>query len=85
MIEMRYKVNVIVDLKEGLLDAAGNVTKRALERMGYKNVQEVKIGKINRLEIKAKSEEELEKQVREMCNNILTNPLVEKYRIEVVK
>ena len=79
------KVTVIVTLKPSLLDAQGRVVQDALHSLGYSSVNEVRIGKYMELEIDAEgiSSAGLDVQVKEMCDRLLVNPVIENYRFEV--
>jgi len=76
------QVKVIVTLKPSLLDAQGRVIMDALHSMGYAAVNEVRIGKYMELEIDA-AEANVEGQVKEMCDRLLANPVIETYKFEV--
>ncbi|OGB89121.1 phosphoribosylformylglycinamidine synthase [candidate division WOR-1 bacterium RIFCSPHIGHO2_01_FULL_53_15] len=76
------KVNIYVTPKKGILDPQGKAVESALHSLGYKNVGNVRIGKFIKLEIKGSSPKGQEKQIKEMCNKLLTNPIIEDYRYE---
>ena len=77
------KVNVYVTLKPSLLDAQGKVVQGALENLGYGNVESVRMGKYIELQIDD-GNGRLEQDVDEMCRKLLSNPVIENYRFEVV-
>ncbi|MDM5197148.1 MULTISPECIES: phosphoribosylformylglycinamidine synthase subunit PurS [Fictibacillus] len=77
-----YKVKVFVTLKESVLDPQGSAVKGSLHRMEYNEVQDVRIGKYLELTIED-SVQDLDKSVREMCEKLLSNPVIEDYRYEV--
>ena len=77
------KVNVYVTLKPSLLDAQGKVVQGALENLGYGNVDSVRMGKYIELQIDD-GNGRLEQDVDEMCRKLLSNPVIENYRFEVV-
>jgi phosphoribosylformylglycinamidine synthase PurS subunit len=80
------KVTVIVTLKPSLLDAQGRVVQDALHSLGYANVEQVRIGKYMELEVTAADGadgETLDRQIKEMCERLLANPVIENYRYEV--
>jgi phosphoribosylformylglycinamidine synthase len=80
------QVKVVVTLKPSLLDAQGRVVQDALHAMGYANVEQVRIGKYLELELAANGDDgALEKEVREMCDRLLANPVIENYTFEVIK
>ena len=75
------QVKVYVTLKPSLLDAQGKVVQGALQQLGYENVDQVRIGKY--IEMTLQDGEDAETQVREMCDKLLANPVIEDYRFEV--
>ena len=77
-------VKVYVTLKPTLLDAQGRVVQNALASLGYNRVQQVRMGKYIELEVDEQGPE-VERQVKEMCDRLLANPVIENYRFEVVK
>jgi phosphoribosylformylglycinamidine synthase len=79
------KVNVYVTYKQGILDPQGATVAKALTALNYKNVESVRIGKFIQLDLKEDSKDGVEKQVTEMCQRLLANPVIEDYTFEVVK
>jgi len=76
-----------VTLKPSLLDAQGRVVQDALHALGYGGVSEVRIGKYMELEMAIPSNtsnDGIDAQVKEMCERLLTNPVIENYRYEVI-
>lgn len=77
-----YKVKVYVSLKESVLDPQGSAVQQALHSMTYNEVQDVRIGKYMELTIE-KSDRDLDVLVKEMCEKLLANTVIEDYRYEV--
>jgi phosphoribosylformylglycinamidine synthase subunit PurS len=77
-----YKVKVYVTLRESVLDPQGTAVKGALHSLSYKEVQDVRIGKFMELMIE-KSERNIDELVREMCEKLLANTVIEDYRYEI--
>jgi phosphoribosylformylglycinamidine synthase PurS subunit len=77
-----YKVKVYVTLRESVLDPQGNAVKGALHSLSYNEVQDVRIGKFMELVIE-KSERNIDELVREMCEKLLANTVIEDYRYEI--
>lgn len=75
-------VKVYVKLKPKVLDAQGQVIKNALHSLGHENLEQVRAGKYFELEIAA-SDRSVEEEVREMCEKLLANPVMEDYTFEV--
>jgi phosphoribosylformylglycinamidine synthase subunit PurS len=76
------KVNVYVTLRESVVDPQGITTKEALQVMGYKEVENVRIGKLIELELDG-SATEIDARVKEMCEKLLVNKVIEDYRYEI--
>ena len=55
----------------------------AVDAFGYAEVQDVRVGKFLELEVDATSRESAEARVREMCDKLLANPVIEDYRFEI--
>ncbi len=72
-------VRVYVRLKPSLLDSAGKTVAGSLAKLGFDEVQEARIGKL--VELKVESYDEA--RVKEMCDRLLANPVIEDYTIEV--
>ena len=82
------QVKVVVTLKPTLLDAQGRVVQNALHSLGYADVEQVRIGKYMELQLTeqvASDPAALEAAIKEMCDRLLVNPVIENYRYEVEK
>lgn len=78
------KAKIFVTLKDGVLDPQGKTVKFALEKMGYKNIKDVRIGKYIEIEIDNNNKKKmLEKEIDEICDKLLANPNIEKYRFSI--
>ncbi|MBI5491695.1 MAG: phosphoribosylformylglycinamidine synthase subunit PurS [Deltaproteobacteria bacterium] len=77
------KAKVYVTLKKGVLDPQGKAVMGALNSMSFAEVKDVRIGKFMELELNAASKDEEEKRLREMCERLLANTVIENYRIEI--
>jgi phosphoribosylformylglycinamidine synthase PurS subunit len=75
------QVKVYVTLKPSLLDAQGKVVQGALQQLGYDGVDQVRIGKY--VEMTVPDGVEMDTQIKEMCDKLLANPVIEDYRYEV--
>lgn len=76
-------VKIFVSLKGGVLDPQGKAVERSLHTLGYKEVQDVRMGKYVEVDIDAPSREAAAARVREMCEKLLANPVIEEYRFEI--
>jgi phosphoribosylformylglycinamidine synthase len=76
---------VIVSLKPSLLDPQGKAVEGSLPAMGWTNVKDVRVGKVVELTVDASDEAAARAQVEEMAARLLSNPVIEDYRILVVE
>jgi len=77
------KVRVLVRLKPGILDVQGAAVKRALAGLGFAEVADLRVGKVIDVELDAATAEDARARVREMCRQLLANPVLEEYTIEM--
>jgi len=75
------KISVIVTLKKDVLDPQGKTIKKALEGMSFKNVNDVRQGKYFEINIDEKIQKKAEEKVEDMCKKLLTNLVIENYKI----
>ena len=80
---MKYRFEVLVSLKEGLLDPQGKAVQDALPTLGWDNVSEVRVGKHIELLVESDSRIEARAQVEEMARKFLSNPVIEDFVIMV--
>jgi len=73
------KVRILVSLKPGVLDPQGRAVHHALEGLGFKGVEDVRVGRVIELEVAEGTGDE---SLREMCEKLLANMVIENYRIE---
>ncbi|MEE9145035.1 MAG: phosphoribosylformylglycinamidine synthase subunit PurS [Candidatus Binatia bacterium] len=77
------RVKIFVSLKEGVLDPQGKAVERSLHTLGYREVQDVRMGKYLEVHLNASSRKSAESRIREMCERLLSNPVIEDYRFEI--
>lgn len=80
-----YKGLITVTLKPGVLDPQGEAVKRSVGVMGYAGVQEVRIGKFIEVVLEANDEEEAREKLMQMSDQLLANPVMEQFVIQVVE
>ncbi|HXW56666.1 MAG TPA: phosphoribosylformylglycinamidine synthase subunit PurS [Candidatus Cybelea sp.] len=76
--------HVWVMLKSTVLDPQGQTIQRALASLGHRNVQDVRQGKFFVLKLDGASREEAQKQVERIAREVLTNPIIEEFRFEIL-
>jgi phosphoribosylformylglycinamidine synthase subunit PurS len=77
------KVKVYVTLKDGVLDPQGKTVRFALDKMGYKNLNEVRIGKYIEIDANNGDKEKLSGEIDEICDKLLANPNIEQYKFTI--
>jgi phosphoribosylformylglycinamidine synthase PurS subunit len=77
------RVKIFVSLKNGVLDPQGKAIERSLHSLGYGEVQDVRVGKYLEINLQTAAREVAEVRVREMCDKLLANPVIEDYCYEI--
>ena len=78
------RVRVLIQNKAGVFDPEGEAVKAGIERLGYENVDEVRVGKVVDIEVSAEEPDAIEAEVEEICREFLVNPVIERYSIEIL-
>ena len=76
------RATVLVRPKQGILDPQGDAVETALAHLGFA-VTQARVGKVVDLELDATDEAEARAQVEKMCAELLANPLMESYEVEI--
>ncbi len=77
------RAKIFISLKNGVLDPQGKAIERSLHSLGFDEVQDVRAGKYLELAVDAPSRAAAEARIREMCDKLLTNTVIEDYRFEL--
>jgi phosphoribosylformylglycinamidine synthase len=79
------KATVIVRVKTEVLDPQGDAVRRALGKLGFEGVKDVRVGKIVEIEIDEAHARapDLEQRLRRMADEMLANPVIEDYEIKL--
>lgn len=81
---MNFRAEIdVMPLKE-LLDPQGKAVEHGLQKMNFRNVDDVRIGKHLTIKLSANSKEEATTQVDEACKKLLANPIMEGYKFEII-
>ena len=78
-----YRAEVTVSLKDTVNDPQGLTAARSLQSIGFDGIRSIRIGKIVEVDLVAKDEESAYQLVKEMCEKMFANPVIEQYRIEL--
>ncbi len=81
--ELSFRVEIRVTPREGIVDPEGQTIARALEDLGYRGVSRVGSGRLLKLELQAPSGEDARDQVTRMCEELIANPVIERYEIRL--
>jgi phosphoribosylformylglycinamidine synthase subunit PurS len=76
------RVSVLVRPKPGILDPQGEAVETSLRHLGF-SVDEARVGRLVDLDVEADNEADAREQVERMCAELLANPLIESYEIEL--
>lgn len=76
------RARVLIHNRKGVFDPAGKVVEGGLERLGHQ-VKSVKVGKVIDLHFESGTAEEILTQVEKMCRELLVNPVIEDYVVEI--
>jgi phosphoribosylformylglycinamidine synthase len=75
-------VTVLVRPKQGILDPQGEAVEGSLRKLGF-SVGGARVGRLVDLDIEAPTSDEAKTQAERMCRELLANPLIESFEIEV--
>ncbi|MDX6387123.1 MAG: phosphoribosylformylglycinamidine synthase subunit PurS [Gaiellaceae bacterium] len=76
------KATVLVRPKEGILDPQGQAVESSLRQLGF-DVGEARVGRVVDIEVEASDTAGARAEVERMCEQLLANPLIESYAIEL--
>ena len=80
---VEVKAKVIVMPKAAVLDPQGNAVRDAMQHLGMPEVRSVRIGKYMEIDIDGQNGD-LEKRLRDLCRDLLSNPVIEDYELQDV-
>lgn len=80
------KALVYVTLKPGVLDPQGKAIHHSVESLGYRNIRDIRQGKYFEIEVDPLTPEaDARGAVEQIAKDVLANPVIEDYRVEIVK
>jgi phosphoribosylformylglycinamidine synthase subunit PurS len=74
---------VYVTLKKGVLDPQGKAVQHSLVSLGYDGVEDVRLGKYVEVKLKDTDKEKAKAAVKEMCEKLLANTVIEDYSFDI--
>ncbi|MBU4140308.1 MAG: phosphoribosylformylglycinamidine synthase subunit PurS [Candidatus Omnitrophica bacterium] len=78
---LRAEINIT--LKRTISDPQGLTVKHALESLGYKDLADVRIGKLVIIKLNFKDKKRAKQEINEMCKKLLVNPIIEDYHFKI--
>jgi phosphoribosylformylglycinamidine synthase subunit PurS len=82
-VTQKFQAQIYVTLRPSVLDPAGTAVQSGLAHMGYSNVEQIRIGKYVELSLTAENESAARSQLDTICDQLLANPVIENYRIDL--
>ncbi len=79
------KAKIHVTLKNGVLDVQGKAVAAGLASLGFSGIGDVRVGRFVEIELAAKDRASAEASVKQMCEKLLANTVIENYRIEIAE
>jgi phosphoribosylformylglycinamidine synthase len=78
-----FKAKVHVTLKKSVLDPQGQTILQALGHMNFPEIKSCRVGKFFEMEVETDSREKAEAKLRTAAHDLLSNPVIEDYTLEV--
>ena len=78
-----YQARIYITLKSTVNDPQGVTVLSSLHRLGFKNADDVRVGKYLLVNVDETDRAKAESSVTEMCQKLLTNPVIEEFRFEL--
>lgn len=78
-----YNVKVYVTYKESILDPQGEAVRGAVHRMGFEEIEDIRMGKYFEIKVAKNEERSIEETIEIICDKLLANVVMESYRYEI--
>ena len=84
--DLMKKARVHVTYKQGVLDPEGQTVMQSLTSLGFKGIEDVRIGKYIEIDFSSNQNEENDiENIKRMCDELLVNLVIEKYEVEITE
>ena len=80
-----FKATINVTLRRSVLDPQGQTVMHALESLGFNEAKSLRVGKFFEMKLDAPNRQKAEARLREMCDKLLTNPVIEEYSFQITE
>jgi phosphoribosylformylglycinamidine synthase subunit PurS len=84
-VQTKYLAKIFVTLRPSVLDPGGVAVQSGLKQLGYENVDQVRIGKYIELTITSSDEKKARQDLDNICDQMLSNPVIENYRFDLIE
>ena len=78
------QAEIYITLKKTVSDPQGLTIKHALASLNYKEVEEVRVGKLITIRLNLKNKKEAQTKLDQMCKKLLANPIIEDYSFQIM-
>ena len=85
MNQQRFAVRVTVRLDANVNDPQGNAIRDGLRTLGHADVDDVRVGKVIDLTLDAADADAADARARQLCEDLLANPVIESYEVQVAE
>lgn len=86
LVDISMRIHVYVTPKKTVLDPQGQTIRRALNSMGHPEIENVRQGKFFEVEVSDKlSPEQATEVLKKISEEVLSNPVIEEYRVEIAR
>jgi len=79
---MKYKIDITISLKGGMLDPEARAIQHALSNLGF-NTENLSTARVFKIDLEAEDKDAARARSEEMCERLLANPVIHTYTIEV--
>ena len=77
------KAKVYVNLKPGVLDPQGKAIQHSVELLGFSGISDIRQGKYFEIALDGLDQSQAQESVERMAREVLSNPIIEEYRVEI--
>lgn len=78
-----YNAKVYITYKESILDPQGEAVRGAVHRMGFDEIEDIRMGKYFEIKVAKQADRTVEETIETICDKLLANVVMESYRYEI--
>jgi phosphoribosylformylglycinamidine synthase subunit PurS len=78
---MKYFVYIAIERKEAILDPQGKAIEHSLESLGFREIENTRVGKLIRLKVEASSPDGARQMAEQAAEKLLANPIMETFSV----